>query len=452
MAAHSTLSKACIRLHRTSAAIELCRKAIAEDADFTDAYCNLGLALRQARDLPGAIEAFHTAIRIEPEFAEAHNNLGIVYMDGGDMERAMDCFREALRLDPRMAASSMNMSRARRFGELDLPEISRIEGLVEAGDVSDEGKINLHFALGKMFDDCARYDQAFEHFCEANRYKRARVRFDADHYRRWFAKFRDVFTPAYFEEHSGLGDTSERPVFIVGMPRSGTTLVEQILASHPQVYGADELTTIFDIVCVLEQRSAGDGTYPDCIASLDRSALPWGARQYLDNLQALDSQAARVTDKMPTNFFHLGLIAAMLPGARIIHCRRDAMDVCLSNFVQLFAEGHYYSYDLSDTATYYRGYEQVMSHWREVLPTRIFDVQYEELVEDPERISRALVDYIGLDWDERCLAFHQTERAVRTASNWQVRQPIYKTARKRWKNYEQHLTELKSDLGYVEDA
>ena len=142
----------------------------------------------------------------------------------------------------------------------------------------------------------------------------------------------------------------------------------------------------------------------------------------------------------------------MLPGARIIHCRRDAMDVCLSNFVQMFAEGHYYSYDLSDTAIYYRGYEQVMSHWREVLPTRIFDVQYEELVEDPERISRALVDYIGLDWDERCLAFHQTERAVRTASNWQVRQPIYKTARKRWRNYEKYLTELKTDLGYVEDA
>jgi hypothetical protein len=279
-----------------------------------------------------------------------------------------------------------------------------------------------------------------------------RVRFEAEQYRRWSSKPLDVFTPAYFEEHAGLGAPSERPVFIVGMPRSGTTLVEQILASHPQVYGADELTTIFDIVCALEQRSAGNAAYPDNIAALDASALHWGARQYLDHLQTIDSQAARVTDKMPTNFFHLGLIAVMLPGARIIHCRRDAMDVCLSNFVQMFAEGHYYSYDLSDTAIYYRGYEQVMSHWREVLPTRIFDVQYEELVEDPERISRALVDYIGLDWDERCLAFHQTERAVRTASNWQVRQPIYKTARKRWRNYEKYLTELKTDLGYVEDA
>ena len=452
VADHSTLSKACIRLHRTSAAIEVCRKAIAEDADCADAHCNLGFALRQARDIPGAIEALQTAIRIDPAFAEAHNNLGIVYMDRGDNERAMECFREALKLDPKMAASSLNMSRTRRFGEQDLPEIARIEDLLEAGDVSDAGRVNLHFALGKMFDDCACYDKAFEHFRQANRYKCRYIRFDAEHDRRWGAKFPDVFTPAYFDSHAGLGDPSERPVFIVGMPRSGTTLVEQILASHPRVYGADELTTIFDIVCALEQRGTGGAKFPDNVPSLDETELQWGARQYLDHLQTIDGQAARVTDKMPLNFFHLGLIAVMLPRARIIHCRRDAMDVCLSNFVQKFAEGHHYSYDLSDTATYYRGYEQVMSHWREVLPIQMFEVQYEELVEDQERVSRALIDYIGLDWDDRCLAFHQTKRAVRTASNWQVRQPIYKTARKRWKNYEKHLTGLRAELGYVEDA
>jgi tetratricopeptide (TPR) repeat protein len=452
ISAHAMLSKACIRLHRTSAAIEVCRKAIAEDADIADVHCNLGIALRQAGDMPGAIEAHQTAIRIDPAFAEAHNNLGIVYMDEGDMERAMECFREALKLDPRMAASSMNMSRTRKFDGHDLPEIARIEGLLEAGDVSDEGRINLHFALGKMFDDCAYYDKAFEHFREANRYKSKHVRFDAEHYRRWGAKFLDVFTPAYFESHAGLGDPSDRPVFIVGMPRSGTTLVEQILASHPQVYGADELTTIFDIVYALEKRGTGGAKFPDNVPSLDASALQWGARQYLDNLQTIDSQAARVTDKMPSNFFHLGLIAVMLPGARIIHCRRDAMDVCLSNFVQMFAEGHYYSYDLSDTASYYRGYEQVMSHWREALPIQMFELQYEELVEDQEGISRALIDYVGLDWDDRCLDFHETKRAVRTASNWQVRQPIYKTARKRWKNYEKQLSGLRAELGYVEDA
>jgi tetratricopeptide (TPR) repeat protein len=452
VAAHGALSKAYVRLHRTSAAIEACRKAIGQNADFADGHCNLGLALRQAGDGAAAAEAFQTAIRIDPEFAEAHNNLGIVYMDEGDMERAMECFREALKLDSRMAASSLNMSRARNFGESDLPEISRIEGLLENNDVSDEGRMNLHFALGKMFDDCARYDKAFEHFRAANRFKRKRVRFDGAHFQAWSAKFLDVFTPAYFEDHAGLGDTSHRPVFIVGMPRSGTTLIEQILASHPQVYGADELTTIFDIVCALERRASGDVNYPDNVPDLDPGALQWGARQYLDKLQSIDGQAARVTDKMPTNFFHLGIIAAMLPGARIIHCRRDALDVCLSNYVQMFAEGHYYSYDLSDIAVYYRGYERIMSHWREVLPIRLYEVQYEELIEDQERISRELIDYLGLDWDERCLAFHQTKRVVRTASNWQVRQPMYKTARNRWKNYEKNLAQLKADLRYVEDA
>ncbi|GMQ95684.1 MAG: hypothetical protein BMS9Abin14_134 [Gammaproteobacteria bacterium] len=451
-AAHGALSKAYLSLHRTSAAIEVCRKAITENADFADAHCNLGLALRMMGDAPAAIEALQAAIRIDPEFAEAHNNLGIAYMDCGEMERATECYREALRLDPAMAASSLNLSRARRYGEADLPEISRIEGLLKRSDLSDDGRMNLHFALGKMLDDCARYEQAFEHFRQANRYKRKRVRFDPEHFRRWSARFREVFTPAYFEDHAGLGDPSQRPVFIVGMPRSGTTLVEQILASHPQVYGADELTAIFDVVCALEERGTGAAKYPDNMPTVDGPELEWGARQYLEELQAIDAQAARVTDKMPTNFFHLGLIAVMLPGARVIHCRRDAMDVCVSNFVQMFAEGHYYSYDLSDVAVYYRGYEQVMSHWREVLPIQMYEVRYEELIEDQERISRELIDTIGLDWDDRCLAFHQNKRAVRTASNWQVRQPMYKTARKRWKNYEKNLAQLKADLGYVEDA
>ena len=398
------------------------------------------------------MEALQAAIRIDPEFAEAHNNLGIVYMDVGDMERAMACFREALKLNPRMAASSLNMSRARRFTAADLPEIARIEELVQEPDIPDEGRMNLHFALGKMFDDSAQYEKAFEHFLKANQYKRKRVRFNAEHYKGWSARFLDVFTREFFDQHANMGDASELPVFIVGMPRSGTTLVEQILASHPQVHGADELTTIFDITCALEQRNSGAQTYPGIISTLDASAFTWGARHYLDKLRSIDDQAVRITDKMPTNFFHLGLIAVMLPHARIIHCRRDAMDVCLSNFVQMFAEGHYYSYDLSDIAAYYRGYEQVMAHWREVLPIRMYEVQYEELIDDQERISRELVDYLGLAWDDRCLAFHETKRAVRTASNWQVRQPIYKNARKRWKNYEQSLAGLKADLGYVEDV
>jgi tetratricopeptide (TPR) repeat protein len=420
--------------------IEICRKAIAENADTSDFHANLGLALRKQGELQDAIEACKTAIRIDPEFAEAHNNLGLVFMDAGEIDRAMECFREALRLDPTMTSTSLNMARARRFGEADLPEIARIESLLERDDILREGRINLHFALGKMLEDCGRYDQAFAHFRKGNEYKRGYVRFDSEHYRRWCARIREVFTAKFFAGNGALGDPSERPVFIVGMPRSGTTLVEQILASHPQVFGAGELRTIVETVCTLEARDASEVVYPELVAGLDEAAIHWAGQHYLDTLRSMDEGADRVTDKMPTNFFHLG----------IIHCRRDAMDICVSNFVLLFGEGHYYSYDLADIASYYRGYEQMMAHWKEVLPIRMYEVQYEELVTDQERISRELVDYIGLDWDDRCLEFHQTRRAVQTASNWQVRQPIYKSARKRWKHYEKNLAQLKSDLNYVE--
>jgi len=450
--AHCALSKAYLKAHRTEAAIEACRKAIAADVDSADAHLSLGLTLRQTGDTRGAIDALHKALDINPEFAEAHNNLGLVYIDDGDMDAGVECYRKALALDPSLSVASLNLSQARRFGETDLPEIARVEGLLEDASLLDEDRINLHFALGKMFDDCRLYDQAFEHYVLGNRYKREHVRFDPDRFRRWAAKFPDIFTRAYFQAHAGLGSPSERPVFIVGMPRSGTTLVEQILASHPLVYGAGELTAIFDTVRGIQNRFTDDGDYPDMVVDLDPAAIRWGAEHYLDKLSSIDGEAARVTDKMPSNFFHLGLISVMFPHARIVHCRRDAMDVCVSNFVRLFTEGHYYSYDLSDIATYYSGYERSMAHWREVLPIQIYEVHYAELVNDQERISRGLVDYLGLEWDARCLAFHETKRSVRTASNWQVRQPIYKSAQKRWKNYARHLEKLESDLGYVEES
>ncbi len=299
-----------------------------------------------------------------------------------------------------------------------------------------------------MLDDCKRYEEAFEHYRKGNAAKRRLVRFDADHYRAWVARIREVFTAAFFAERAGLGEPSERPVFVVGMPRSGTTLVEQILASHPAVFGAGELRGIFESVCALEDRAGA--AYPGFVPALDEAAIRGAARRYLDALRSVDADAPRVTDKMPTNFFHLGFIALMFPGARIIHCRRDAMDTCLSNFVQLFREGHYYAYDLGDIAAYYRGYQGIMAHWREVLPIPMHEIQYEALVEDQERISRELIDYMGLEWDARCLDFHRSDRAVRTASNWQVRQPLYRGARKRWEHYAKQLTQLESDLEYVQ--
>ncbi|MDX1433916.1 MAG: tetratricopeptide repeat protein [Gammaproteobacteria bacterium] len=448
--AHSALSKAYTRLHRTSAAIDICRRALSRDAGFADAYVNLGVALRQKGDPGAAIAAYEDAIRIRPDLAEAHNNLGLVHVDLGRIELATECFRKALELDPALTHACLNLARACRYDDPQADDIRHVESLLARDDISDEGRSNLHFALGKMYDDCGEYDRAFAHFRDANRIMSRHAPFNADGYERWLGRFPGVFTRELFERLHGIGLDSERPVFIVGMPRSGTTLVEQIVASHPLVHGGDEITVLSDLIERAEPRLGRPPGYPECIAALDRELAEEITSAYLDYLDTLDRDALRVTDKMPSNFFHLGTIAILLPRARIIHCRRDPMDVCLSNYVQRFAEGHYFSYDLTDTARYYLGYERLMAHWREVLPTRMHEVRYEELVDDQERVSRELIDYLGLDWDPRCLAFHETERAVRTASNWQVRQPMYRGSKRRWTKYAAHLGELERALGLAD--
>jgi len=237
-------------------------------------------------------------------------------------------------------------------------------------------------------------------------------------------------------------------VFIVGVPRSGTTLVEQILASHPMVYGADELSTLSELAETLAELPGTTKGFPWVASDLGRDSAARLGQAYLDHLASLDSSSARVTDKMPANYFHLGLIAAILPGARIIHCRRDPMDTCFSNFIQFFGDHHYYSYSLEHIGVYYREYARIMDHWRRVLPLSMHEVFYEDMVEDPERQTRALLDHLDLPWDDACLEFHQTRRAVRTASHWQVRQPIYRTSRQRWRRYEPHLRELAAAIGY----
>jgi hypothetical protein len=230
------------------------------------------------------------------------------------------------------------------------------------------------------------------------------------------------------------------------MPRSGTTLVEQIIASHPQVFGAGELCHIGAMVAGLPARLQTDTTYPECVTMLDERLARSLAEDYLEKLRALGDDAKRVSDKMPANFFNLGLIALMFPNARVIHCRRDPLDVCLSIYFQQFAYGHNYAYDLSDIAVYYRQYKRLMHHWHAVLPLEIHEVQYEKLIADQEAVSRRLIDYCGLPWDESCLEYYKNKRAVQTMSNWQVRQPIYTHSMQRWKHYEKHLDELKEVL------
>ena len=326
-------------------------------------------------------------------------------------------------------------------------EMRRMENLVGDDGLAPRVKARLGFALARVFDRMGQFDNAFRHLRRANDLIDGELFYDADQEERFAERTMAVFTPELFRDKAGIGADSERPVFIVGMPRSGTTLVEQILASHPDAAGAGELEDIRFIGEGLEERLPGAGPYPDCVPSLDGELGRRLAAGYLERLAQVSADAARVTDKLPANFKHLGLIALLFPGARVVHCRRHPMDTCFSIYFQRFRGGHAYAFELGKLAHYYRQYALLMEHWRRACPLPMLELGYEDLVEDVETWARRLVDFCGLPWDERCLAFHSSARLVRTASLWQVRQPIYGTAVDRWKNYEAQLAPLKAALG-----
>jgi hypothetical protein len=303
----------------------------------------------------------------------------------------------------------------------------------------------LHFALGRTAGKAGADAAAFGHFAAGNRLKRATLDYDGAATGDNFARAAAAFDAAFFARHQGAGDASALPIVIVGMPRSGTTLVEQILASHPEVHGAGELPELGALATALAARTGG--RYPECASAADAAA--WGelGADYAAALAALAPDKARVCDKLPGNFSRLGLLRAMAPNAAIIHCRRDPLDTCYSCYSQLFAEGQPFAYEQTELGLYYREYEALMAHWHAVLPGRILEVRYEDVVGDLEGQARRLLEHCGLEWDPRCLEFHTTRRTVRTASLVQVRQPIYSSSIGRWRRHEKELAPLIEALG-----
>ena len=481
-AAHATLGNLLLEGERTGDAVAAFRTALALDPSHVNARFNLGGALRRSGEPEAAVTEFRRlverfpedpdfrialggalldcgrpresadeherALGLSPGHPDALTELGLAHVDAGEFEAAARCYRRVIDGSPDHPHVWLNYSKTRRFGPADRPEIEEAAaaaGRFDAHPAPGPEGGDVHFALGKMYDDLGEYDLAFEHFRRGNEILRRHVPFDAGAARRLVEDLEAGFGEAWFDRVRGWGHPSSRPIFIVGMPRSGTTLVEQILASHPEVHGAGELIRIPN----LAQRllGAGDAPLPAAAAALEREDVEAAARDYLDYVGARSGGAARTTDKLPENYHHLGLIAAMFPNARIVHVRRDPMDVCVSNYLVRFQWGHAWSYDFDSLAHEYRAYERLMGHWRTVLPTPVHEQSYESLVVSLESESRRLVEFCGLDWDERCLDFHLTERSVHTASGWQVRQPIYRRSVERWRNYERHLGPLREALG-----
>ena len=301
-------------------------------------------------------------------------------------------------------------------------------------------RIDAHFALGKAYLDAGDVPRAFHHFHAGNPKKRATFTYDAAAMADWMHRIADAFTHDRLNQLQGAGAPSELPVFVISMPRSGTTLVEQIVSSHPQVMGAGELPALRLVI-------EGCGAFPEVVASVTRDDAARLGQAYLARIGPLAQGAVRLIDKMPANFFYAGLIPPILPGARIIHCRRDPLDTCLSCYTKQFAGEQSFAYDLTELGAFYRSYEGLMRHWRGVLPAeRFIEVDYEAIVDDLAGEARRLVDFLGLPWDEACLSFHQNRRMVRTASVNQVRQPIYTTSKGRGQQYADHLGPLLSAL------
>ncbi|HVH84742.1 MAG TPA: sulfotransferase, partial [Steroidobacteraceae bacterium] len=368
-------------------------------------------------------------------------------------------FRRALAVKPGFPTALFHLAHLRGAEPTDA-EVGAIERALEAPRLPRQARIGLSFALARLCDERGEYDKAFLHCKRANDMKAADQAFDHEGLARHVDALVATFDRGFFAARRGLGSPSERPVFVVGMPRSGTTLVEQILASHPEVRGAGELAAsnaMVEGLARLPNATAAGKAYPEAAGLLDQEEAQALAERYLeavgrDAREGEGGEPRRVTDKMTGNFMRLGLIALLLPRARVIHCQRDPFDTCLSCYFQNFLEPFPFTSELSRLGKYYREYERLMAHWRAVLPAPMLEVPYEALVADPEPWCRRMLEFCGLPWDERVLRFFATERAVQTASFWQVRQPIYLSSVGRWRHYRAHLGSLFDALGREPDA
>jgi len=321
-----------------------------------------------------------------------------------------------------------------------------MEALDLQGDLSEEQRLFLDFALSRLAEQGQRYDEAFRYLTAANRLARKQTHYDVARMEVFFKDTRTVFSREFFARRTGFGLLDRTPIFIVGMMRSGSSLVEQILASHPDVHGAGELTDLKQIIYYFDG-ALNLQAYPDQVPDLGADQVAARAREYLRRLRDRGGEALRVTDKMPGNFRYLGMIHLLFPRAKIIHCRRHPLDVCLSCYRLYFSGAHPYAYNLRELGHYYRLYEGLMQHWHNVMPGAIHDIQYESLVADQEAETRRLLDFCELPWHSGCLDFHKSERAVMTASLSQVREPIYHSSLQKWQAYEACLGPLIEALG-----
>lgn len=480
--AHNNLGAACHRMGKTAEAERSFRRAVELDAGNPDFHKNLGMILQQLGREEEALATTQKALELSPEHPGAHNTLGLIYADRGEPDRAAEHYRRALRAKPDYAEARHNLGwlleqrgdfdEARRAYRQSLaarpgfyrawyalsrvdtaarddPAFAQLERLKSARPLAPHAGADLYFALGKMYEDIGEYTAAFTHFRRGNAYRQLMPgqQFDPAAYDRAVDGLIDGTPAAVFDGKEAIGDSTERPVFVVGMPRSGTTLLEQVLAAHPRVAGAGESGGIGALSnrCL---REAGGATR--AIENMTPDTARSFANAYRDSVAHYETGAERIVDKMPDNFQALWFIACVFPRATLIHLRRDARDTCLSCYKTHFFRGHPYANDLVTLGRYYRDYARLMEHWHRVLPHAVHRVRYEDLVTDFEETVAGVLAFAGLAWHDDCLHFHRNTRRISTASSYQVRQPLYTGSVEKWRRYEPHLGPLLAELDGIE--
>ncbi|MCA3574195.1 MAG: tetratricopeptide repeat protein [Aestuariivirga sp.] len=427
------------------------RLALRIDPKSAEALAVLGQVLHETDRLQGAVAAFEAALRLKPNMIEINSVYAVCLKSLNRLDDAKAQFEKTLELAPTAYGVYANLADLQKFTP-DNPYLLAMERIMaEAADPASDRYMPMHFALGKAYDDTGQYARAFQHYKTGTAQKRAKLKYDESQTLGFMDSIREVFTEAFIRKPPIPGSKSEVPVFIVGMPRSGSTLVEQVLSNHPDTFGAGEIKEFSRQLNMMRGRFPGLPKYPHIVQKMNSGQLNLLGEGYLSKLVALSPGSARITDKLLTNYYFVGLLHILFPKARFIHTKRNPVDTCLSAYTKLFKDDMPHSYDLGELGRYYRKYEELMAHWEAVLPPGVMKtVVYEDVVNDMPTMARELIDFLGLPWSDACLSFHESSRPVKTASVVQVRQPVYSSSVGRWKRYAEELKPLIEALGYKE--
>lgn len=432
-------------------AIITLRKALDIDPNNAPTHYLYAAALALAGRTEDAAQSYKNAVLIDPELVGAHVGLGHVLKTLGDQEGGIAAYRAAIALRPNLGEVYFSLSNLKTFRFTD-HEIEDMVQRINQDSLDSESVVHFAFSLGKAFEDKKEYDRAFEYYIQGNEKHRASIVYDPVQTELAHRKMKDTYSEEFLQriEKSEPGAKDPAPIFIVGLPRSGSTLLEQILASHSLVDGTSELPDLGIVSQMIADKQKGR-TFPAGILDMKDSEILSLGEEYLKRTMRHRRGAPFFTDKMPNNFAHVGLLRAILPNAKIIDARRHPLDSCVGSFKQHFAKGQTFTYDMFELGEFYLQYDELMEHWNQLLPGKVLKVQYEDVVEDLETQVRRILEYCELPFEEGCVNFHETKRSVRTASSEQVRQPIYNKSLNTWKRFDKHIDDLKDILGPLLD-